>query len=267
VNPTVYNKGMVSSFKTVLKEEGAAGLFLGFSPTAIGYFLQGAFKFGVFEATKEYTMKAIGKDRIMNGDLKYLQFPIYMASSALGEAVASAFLCPWEAIRIRMVNNPTTYGKMNVFAGLQMIASQEGIYGGFFRGLVPILAKQVPYTMTQLTVFSFAADYFYRSLLPSYGKSKNDLNTTQQLSVSITCGVLAGLASAVASHPADTLLSLINKSKEKQTLSGIMKQVGFRGLWLGLGPRCFMVSLLSAGMFLVYDGVKVAVGLPTTGGK
>jgi solute carrier family 25 phosphate transporter 3 len=51
-----------------------------------------------------------------------------------------------------------------------------------------------------------------------------------------------------------------------QATKQIVGELGFMGLWKGLGTRCFMVGALSAGMFLVYDSVKVAVGLPTSSG-
>ncbi|KAG2374733.1 hypothetical protein C9374_010477 [Naegleria lovaniensis] len=268
IEPAKYNKGMVQAFQTVLQQDGMKGLTLGFSATAFGYFIQGACKFGFFEVIKQGMMHQIGYERIMNGDLKYLQFPIYVSASACAEAIATVMLSPWEAIRIKTVNQPDKYGAMNVWRGLAMIAREEGLLSGYFRGLVPILLKQVPYTVTQLTVFSYATEYFYRSLLPNmFGKSKNDLNTKQQLNVSLACGVLAGLSSAIASHPADTLLSLVNKPGEKRSVLEILKHIGFRGVWAGIVPRCIMVSSLSAAMFLVYDGTKVLLGLPTTGGK
>ncbi|KAF0984301.1 hypothetical protein FDP41_007478 [Naegleria fowleri] len=267
IEPTKYNKGMVSAFQTVLQQDGMKGLTLGFTATAFGYFIQGACKFGFFEVIKQGIMNRIGKERVMSGDLKYLQFPIYVSASALAEAIGTVMLSPWEAIRIKTVNQPEKYGSMNVWRGLATIAREEGVLNGYFRGLVPILLKQVPYTVTQLTVFSYATEYFYRGLLPHFGKSKNDLNTSQQLNVSLVCGVIAGLTSAIASHPADTLLSLVNKPGETRSVLEILKSIGFRGVWAGIVPRCIMVSTLSAAMFLVYDGTKVFLGLPTTGGK
>lgn len=42
LEPEVYNKGMVGGFQQVIKNEGAAALLTGFTPTFIGYFIQGA---------------------------------------------------------------------------------------------------------------------------------------------------------------------------------------------------------------------------------
>ena len=210
-----------------------------------------------------------GKERVMGrgGDLSYLQFPIYITSSAMAEACATVVLCPWEAIRIKTVNQPVKYGNVNVFKGLKMIAVEEGLLNGYFRGLIPILAKQVPYTCVQLTCFSYTTEFFYGNFLPNrLGMKKQDLTTTQQLNLSVGAGILAGMVSSLASHPADTLLSLVNKPGEQRNIFQIMKDIGFKGVWRGVVPRCLMVSFLSAGMFLVYDSSKLALGLQTTGG-
>ena len=52
LEPTVYNKGMLGSFKQVIKSEGAGALLTGLGPTILGYSLQGAFKFGGYELFK-----------------------------------------------------------------------------------------------------------------------------------------------------------------------------------------------------------------------
>lgn len=46
LEPEVYNKGMITAFRQVVSKEGSGALLTGFGPTAAGYFLQGAFKFG-----------------------------------------------------------------------------------------------------------------------------------------------------------------------------------------------------------------------------
>jgi solute carrier family 25 phosphate transporter 3 len=45
-------KGLLGSLSTMVKEEGASGLKLGWAPTLIGYSMQGLFKFGLYEYFK-----------------------------------------------------------------------------------------------------------------------------------------------------------------------------------------------------------------------
>ena len=45
----------------------------------------------------------------------------------------------------------------------------------------------------------------------------------------------------------------------------LTKELGFTGLWRGLGTRVIMIGTLTALQWLIYDYVKVSTGLPTTG--
>jgi solute carrier family 25 phosphate transporter 3 len=43
LSPEIYNDGMVGGFRKVIAQEGAGALLTGLAPTAVGYFIQGAF--------------------------------------------------------------------------------------------------------------------------------------------------------------------------------------------------------------------------------
>ena len=80
-------------------------------------------------------------------------------------------------------------------------------------------------------------------------------------------GVVAGLATAIISHPADTLLSKINKKGEGGEgstvgrLTNIAKEMGFAKLCLtGLAARCVMIGTLTAGQFGIFDTVMNIFG-------
>jgi len=186
----------------------------------------------------------------------------HMLAAGMAETIASVCLCPWEALRIKMVGDPSF--ATGVVDGFSKIGKAEGLMG-FYKGLGPILMKQVPYTVTQLVVFHHAIDFTYGNLLPRVGVRKEDLQLSSQLSISVAGGIVAGVAGALVSHPADTILSRVNM-KGAGSIGNVIRNLGLRGLWLGVGPRCLMVGTLSAGMFLIYDSVKVMCGLPTTGG-
>merc|ERR1712107_269482 len=87
------------------------------------------------------------------------------------------------------------------------------------------------------------------------------------ITVSLGSGVIAGVASAIISHPADTLLSKVNKKGAGgtgtmvQRLSNIAKEIGFYKLCtVGLAPRCVMIGTLTAGQFGIFDTVMNALG-------
>lgn len=92
-------------------------------------------------------------------------------------------------------------------------------------------------------------------------KPRDQVTKPEQLVVTFGAGYIAGVFCAVVSHPADTLVSKMNKEKNA-TAGDIIKKLGFKGLWGGLGTRIIMVGTLTALQWFIYDGVKVALGLP-----
>ena len=85
--------------------------------------------------------------------------------------------------------------------------------------------------------------------------------------MSLGSGVIAGVAAAIISHPADTLLSKVNKAGAGgdggmfSRLYNIAAETGFVKLCTqGLGARCVMIGTLTAGQFAVFDSIMAAVG-------
>ena len=60
------------------------------------------------------------------------------------------------------------------------------------------------------------------------------------------------------SHPADTIVSYMNKAKGA-TIGSAAKDLGFKGMWGGLGPRIIMIGTLTALQWFIYDSVKVRI--------
>lgn len=49
LEPLIYNRGLTGGVRQIVVADGASALLTGLGPTATGYFLQGAFKFGGYE--------------------------------------------------------------------------------------------------------------------------------------------------------------------------------------------------------------------------
>lgn len=74
-------------------------------------------------------------------------------------------------------------------------------------------------------------------------------------------GYIAGVFCAIVSHPADTVVSKLNQAKGASALD-VAKQLGWGGLWGGLGPRIVMIGTLTAAQWFIYDAVKVVLRMP-----
>jgi len=249
-------------FSHIYAKQGIRGLTIGWGPTLCGYMIQGACKFGFYEHFKYKAVDLLGLETVKKNTL-----PVYLVAGALAESIASFMLCPWEAVRIRMVSKPDF--APNMVSAFRKMQAAEGLIG-MYRGLPPIMFKQVPYTMTQFATFQYALEGLYDHVTPRVlGKTKEQMSQGQQLVVSSAAGVTAGVVSAICSHPPDTVLSRINMARKKDatapSIRGVIKELGFGGLWKGIGLRCAMMGTISGGMFLIYDSVKVLTGLPTTG--
>ncbi len=230
-------------------------LTTGLGATAFGYFIQGWFKFGGVEFFKIKAVESMGEEKAWQN-----KTAIYLGSAACAETIADIFLCPLEAVRIRSVSDPEFCD--GLADGFVKMFKAEGL-GGFYAGLGPILLKQVPYTMTKFAVQGQAADAIYGSM----GKTPDQVSKNMGVAVSLGSGVIAGVASAIISHPADTLLSKVNKAGAGgdgplfSRLSNIAKEVGFVNLCtVGLLPRCIMIGSLTAGQFGIFDTVMNALG-------
>jgi len=250
-----YNQGLIGGFKQVIGEEGAMALTTGLGATAVGYFVQGWFKFGGVEYFKIQAAQAMGEQAAWDN-----KTGIYIGAAACAEFIADIFLCPLEAVRIRSVSDPEFCD--GLIDGFKKMASQEGI-GAFYAGFLPILAKQVPYTCAKFVVQGSVADNIYAGM----GKSPSDVTPATALGISLGSGVIAGVAAAIISHPADTLLSKVNKKGAggdgpmMSRLVSIAKEIGFmKLLTVGLAPRCVMIGTLTAGQFGIFDTVMGALG-------
>ena len=261
IDPSIY-KSLGSGLKTIKAEGGVRALFLGWQPTLIGYSMQGFGKFGFYEIFKDIYKKTFGNKA---DQYKTLGF---MLSSACAEVIADVLLCPMESLKVRTQTSkagtfPTEFSKG--FAEL----GKEGL-NGFYKGLVPLMARQVPYTMVKFGAFENTVSFCYRNI---WTKPKSEYSNATKLSITLLSGYFAGIFCAIVSHPADTMVSKLNNAKtDGNTSTGaavkkIYADIGFSGLWRGLTTRIIMIGTLTGLQWWIYDSFKTMVGLQTTGGK
>ncbi|KAI8982681.1 mitochondrial carrier domain-containing protein [Pilobolus umbonatus] len=259
VSPGLY-KNVFNGWQTIMKKEGFGGLFTGVGATAIGYSLQGLGKYGFYEYFKyEYS-------NIMGESAQQYRTLLYLGASASAEFLADIMLCPMEAVKVKMQTSLPPYAS-STREGVMKLLSQEGL-GGFYKGLIPLWCRQVPYTMVKFASFEKTVELLYKTFMT---KPKNEYNKVQQLGVSFAGGYIAGIFCAIVSHPADVLVSKLNNMPKtesgvkKASAVDVVKKLGMKGLWTGLGPRIVMIGSLTGLQWLFYDTFKLYVGLPTSG--
>ncbi|KAK3314356.1 mitochondrial phosphate carrier protein [Apodospora peruviana] len=259
VDDAMKGLNMLKATRQIVAGEGAGALLTGFGPTAVGYLVQGGAKFAGYEFFKKrFVELAGGPDAAVPH-----RTAIYLGASATAEFFADIALCPLEATRIRLVSQRGF--ATGLTSGFMRLAREEGLRG-FYSGFVPLLFKQVPYAVGQFSVHEAAVEMTYRAIGPD---RKARLTHLESTGVELASGIVAGVAAAVLSHPADTLLSAMNKGAGDKSqgstarLFSLAREFGpKRLLTTGLGPRVFMTCGLVAGQFVIYAQCKTLVGAP-----
>ena len=248
---------MIKAGRQIVAGEGAAALLTGFGPTAVGYLIQGGGKFAGYEFFKKKFVELAGGPE----NAVPHRTAIYLGASAAAEFFADIALCPLEATRIRLVSQRGF--ATGLTSGFMRLAREEGLRG-FYSGFVPLLFKQVPYAVGQFSVHEAAVEMMYRAMGPERRAKLTHLEST---GVELTSGIVAGVAAAVLSHPADTLLSAMNKGAGDKSqgstsrLFSLAREFGPRRLLTtGLGPRVLMTCGLVSGQFVIYAQCKALVG-------
>lgn len=253
-------KGLVGGLSTILKEEGAKGLKLGWVPTLIGYSAQGLFKFGLYEYFKDFYSNLAGQENA--GKYKKI---IWLAGSASAEFFADIALCPMEMVKVKIQTSPA--GTFPTQLGTAVAALQANPSSRFpFGSLTPLWGRQIPYTMAKFFFFELIVQQFYKRV---FTQPKESYSKSTQLGITFASGYLAGVICAIVSHPADSVVSLMGKEVNKgKSIGTIASEQGMKNLMTkGLGTRIIMIGTLTGLQWWIYDSFKTAMGMGTTGGK
>ena len=161
---------------------------------------------------------------------------------------------------------PGTFTR-SLTGGFSTILQSEGV-NGFYKGLSPLWARQIPYTMAKFSLFEKVVSMFYSKI---WTRPKHEYSSRTQLMITFLAGYTAGVICAIVSHPADTMVSKLNAMKTEgstgENIKRIYGEIGFNGLWNGLFVRIIMIGTLTGLQWWIYNGFKASVGLATTGGK
>ena len=236
---------LAAVYRRIVTQEGPRALLAGFTANGCGYFMQGAIKFGLYEACKRRIFRELD-NRGINGRTQH-RVPVWVASSACAEVVACLALCPMEATKIRLVTDPL-YASSTLGA-LRRVISENGIHS-LWQGVAPILVRQVPYTVAKLAGYEVIS---------------------QRLRNPLAAGVLAGSAAAVVSQPGDVVLARLCGGSAQARLTGVcaledasvgavLASITNPGqLFVGLYPRACMCAVVCASQFFLYEALRPEV--------
>lgn len=248
-NPTRYPT-VPGSFRTILDDGGLSTFYTGWLPTLLGNLASGAAVYTLTEFVRRSLSEQAGPLALT------YEVPIILAAAAVASTLGSVLSCPFETLRIRQVAKPD-YGP-NTLAVFQRILSEEG-WISLVNAIPVLLLKNIPYAMTKFTVFDLTTEHLY-DVFPSATE-----NLKLSLLISLVGGCLGGTAAAVVSNPADALISELKKAKSdispQEAAAAMWERGSFGAFFKGLPVRLVYYSLIASLQFLVYDGVRFALGI------
>ena len=254
---TLENVSPTEAALKILENEGPNAFTAGLGPTVIGYGIEGALKFGVYESLKPFFLSFLPGDN--SGEA-------YLIAAICAGALASIILCPMEETRIRLVTDPS-FGK-GLLDGLPRLLREEGTLSPFARGLSPMLSKQVPYTMGKQVSLDIFAGILYSFLVGLSFVPQKEI----ALEVEIGAAFMASIVACLFSHPGDVLLTATykdNYGSEKTNFISTIKKVyhdgGLSAFFRGLNARFLHVGCIITFQLVIYDQIKQALGLPASG--
>jgi hypothetical protein len=136
-----YDKGMVAAAASIIQKEGPGALLSGLGPTIVGYGLEGAMKFGLYEVGKPVFGALLSSSRTAVGGAADIPPLAFLLASILAGAIAAMLLCPMESLRIKQVTDEE-YANTSLMTGLPKMMQTDGMTA-LFGGLLAMLAKQV----------------------------------------------------------------------------------------------------------------------------
>lgn len=114
---------------------------------------QGLFKFGLYEVFKVKYAEILGEEN------SYLyRTGLYLAASASAEFFADIALAPFEAAKVKIQTTPGFASTLREAA--PKMFKDEGV-NAFYKGLVPLWMRQIPYTMMKFACFEKTVELLY----------------------------------------------------------------------------------------------------------
>jgi solute carrier family 25 phosphate transporter 3 len=169
-----------------------------------------------------------------------------------------------EALRIRLVAEPDFARDGWIQGGYKMLKF-EGVTA-VWKGMTPMLYKQVPYTVAKNVSFDVFTKLAYSILLTS-GRT---LTGSMKMIVPFLSAVFASMISCISSQPGDMLLSLVNAHEGPKRANDFLKEIleseqGARRLFAGIKSRFLHVGVIVTVQLMLYDLIKRLCGIAATG--
>lgn len=272
-------------------QDGLRGLFRGHSATLLRIFPYAAIKFVAYEQLRSLLITSPAQEtpirRLVSGSLAgvttvFCTYPLEVIRVRLAFETRKDSRSSLSSICRQIYNehppNVARSSTSSAPAAIAVVATSTPESGlvNFYRGFTPTLVGMLPYAGMSFLAHDTAGDWLRLPALAPYtttsSPASRDPNAPPVLKywAEFLAGGFAGLVSQTASYPLEVIRRRMqvggavgdgHRLSMAETSANIWKEAGFKGFCVGLTIGYVKVVPMAATSFLVYERMKVVLGL------
>nr|XP_033781347.1 calcium-binding mitochondrial carrier protein SCaMC-3-like isoform X2 [Geotrypetes seraphini] len=241
---------VLSGLRGMIQEGGVCSLWRGNGINVLKIAPESAIKFMAYEQIK----------RLIRGQQETLRVQERFIAGSLAGATAQTIIYPMEVLKTRLALRRTGQ-YLGMVDCARQILKKEGVRA-FSKGYLPNLLGIVPYAGIDLAVY----ETLKNTWLQNYSRNTADPGVL----VLLACGTVSSTCGQIASYP----LALVRTRMQAQaSIAGapqlsmlglfkhILSQEGVFGLYRGIAPNFMKVIPAVSISYVVYENMKVALGV------
>lgn len=247
ISSTPKFKGTFDAFVKIAELEGISSWWKGLSPTLLMAVPSTVIYYSTYDMLK---VKFGFKPEQVN-----IVAPLLAGS--LARSVAVIAVCPIELLRTKL-QAQHGHNYRDLLGVLNSTIKTKGLFS-LWRGLYPMLLRDVPFSITYWIGYEYFKLQFTLSLEPRYYPV-----------VPFAAGSLSGIIAAVLTNPLDVVKTHMQVDLGKSgpnakrlgagSLASVVEKIvskhGFSGLYAGLVPRCVKIAPACAIMITSYEACR-----------
>lgn len=265
--PKTIRSPIIQAARTIWKQGGIRGFYVGNGLNILKVFPESAMKFGSFELTKRFLSRIEGVE-----DTKDLSKVSTYLAGGLGGVVAQFAVYPIDTLKFRLqCSNVDTNAKGQLFKTAKELY-KEGGARIFYRGIVAGIGGIFPYAALDLGTFTTIKKWLVRREMKLHNiKNEEDVKLPNYMVLSL--GAFSGTFGATMVYPVNLLRTRLQAQGTyahpyrydgfMDVLQKTLRNEGYPGLFKGLVPNLAKVAPAVSISYFMYENLKNLFDLDT----